>query len=75
MTPRTLLAWSVPVALVAVHCAPWRPAGTLGATWLPAELAFRLAWTAVATLYLLWFCARVWRLEDGDGDRDGGPRP
>jgi len=28
------------------------------------ELAWRLGWMALAWLYLLFFCARVWRGED-----------
>lgn len=59
---RTALAWAGALTLVALHVMPWHPAG-LVAGWLPAELAWRLAWMGLALVYLLWFCGVVWRDE------------
>ena len=60
---RSVLAWSTGAALVALHLAPWRPPAELWFDWLPAELVWRLGWTLLAWLWLLWFCGRVWRAE------------
>jgi len=56
-----VLAWIGGLVLVALHLDAWRPrraAVHLG--WIPEELLYRLAWMALAWLYLLFFCSRVW---------------
>lgn len=53
------------LVLLALHLDFWRagrPAVWFG--WVPEELLWRLAWMGLAWLYLLWFCARVWREEE-----------
>lgn len=60
-----LLAWLLALALVALHLDPWRPQrATLHLGWVPEELLWRLGWMLLAFLYLVWFCAVVWREED-----------
>ena len=52
------------VALLALHLDGWwRAPFAADEAWfgVPAELAYRLAWIAAAWLWLLHFCARVWR--------------
>ena len=58
------MAWTGFLVLLALHLAPWRPAGSgLWMGWIPGELAWRLAWMGLAWLYLVFFCAQVWRDE------------
>lgn len=60
-----LLAWAGLLALLLAHLDVWRPLPEgpyFG--WMPEELLFRLLWMGAAWIYLLWFCARVWREED-----------
>lgn len=67
-----VLAWVLGVALVLLHLDWWRPQRPvvyLG--WIPEELLWRLGWMALAALYLVWFCARVWRVPGG-GRGPGG---
>lgn len=54
------------VALLGLHFDWWRDAQA-GAMvgWLPAEFAWRLAWMALAFVYLWWFTARFWRADGG----------
>jgi len=68
MRPRTMgrrttaiLGWGGFLALLALHLDFWRPQrSVLLAGWLPEELAYRLGWIALAWLYLLFVCARLW---------------
>jgi len=60
-----VLAIVLALALLALHLDFWRagrPVIHFG--WIPEELLWRLAWMGLAWLYLLWFCARVWREEE-----------
>lgn len=62
---RTLVAWGLGLALVVLHLDFWRPArDVVYLGWIPEELALRLVWMALATLYVWWFCARVWRVRE-----------
>ena len=65
------LAWAGFALLLALHLDFWRPQRIeLHLGWIPEELLWRLGWMALAWLYLMFFCARVWRDEDaGDGAR------
>lgn len=46
------------LTLVALHLDFWRVQRVeLYFGWLPEELAWRLAWTLLAWVFLLWFCA------------------
>ena len=59
-----ILAWSGFALLLILHLDFWRPqVARLHFGWLPEELAWRLGWMLLAWLYLVWFCARVWRDE------------
>jgi hypothetical protein len=61
-----ILAWLGAIGLLVLHLDSWRPQrAVVHLGWLPEELAWRLGWMALATAYLFFFCARVWR--DGDG--------
>jgi hypothetical protein len=40
--------------------------------FLPGELAFRLLWVALATVWLFFFSALVWRREEPSEDAEGG---
>ena len=61
------LAVVLGVVLVALHLDFWRPQRPRSwFGWLPEELAWRLAWMGLAFLYLLYFCAHLWR----DGERE-----
>ena len=67
MSPRrrdALLAWAGGLLLLVLHNDAWRTQRVrLYLGWLPEELLWRLGWMALAWLYLLWFCARVWRAD------------
>jgi len=53
------------LALVFLHLDFWREQRVeLDFGWMPEELAYRLAWMALAWLFLLCFCAR----SHGEGD-------
>lgn len=55
-------AWSGFLALLALHLDSWRaPSARVWLGWIPEELAWRLGWMVLASLYLLFFCSRVWR--------------
>ncbi len=61
---RSVRAWVLGIGLVVLHLDFWRPQrDVVHLGWIPEELAWRLAWMALATVYLWWFCARVWREE------------
>ncbi len=65
MTRRGRIAWALGLLLVALHLDFWRPdRPVLWFGWMPEELLWRLGWMLAAFVYLLWFCARVWRVED-----------
>jgi hypothetical protein len=67
MTRRThiALAWLGFVALLALHLDFWREReARIVLGWMPHELAYRLAWMALAWLYLAYVCKFVWRAED-----------
>lgn len=60
-----VLATVLGLALLLLHLDSWRtqePRIWLG--WIPEELLYRLVWMALASAYLVWFCARIWRAED-----------
>ncbi len=53
------------VVLLALHLDFWRPERRdIYFGWLPEELAYRLVWIALAFLYLLHFCSKVWVRKD-----------
>ena len=59
------LAWLFGAGPLATHLDLWGGRGEgLVAGLLPRELVDRLVWMAFAWLYLVWFCARIWRDED-----------
>lgn len=64
-----VLAWGGALLLLVLHLDFWREdRARIFFGWLPEELAYRLAWMLLGWIYLLWFCARVWREED-QGER------
>lgn len=61
-----LVAWVGFLLLLALHLDSWRaPSERLWFGWVPAELAWRLAWMGLAFAYLVFFCARVW-VDEGE---------
>ncbi len=59
------IAWAGGLILVALHLDFWRPQRVevhLG--WIPEELLYRVAWMALAWLYLVFFCKSVWTEEE-----------
>ncbi len=57
-----VIAWSGGVLLLILHLDFWRPQRVaLYGGWLPEELLYRLVWMLLAWLYLMYFCARIWR--------------
>ena len=61
------IAWVGAGLLVALHLDFWRPQEAhLVLGWVPEDLAYRLVWMLLATAYLFWFTARIWR-----GSKDG----
>ncbi len=66
--PTTLtktIAWAGALALLGLHLDFWRDRGTaLLMGWMPQELAWRMGWMLLSTLYLIWFCRAVWVEED-----------
>jgi len=68
---RTIAAWAGFLLLLVLHVDSWRTQRPhLWFGWIPDELAWRLAWMALATGYLFFFCSWVWR--DQDDEREGG---
>lgn len=64
------VAWVGFVALVLLHLDFWRPSRpVLYFGWLPEEMAYRLVWMGLASLYLLHYCAFVW---PEDEEESGG---
>ncbi len=60
-----LLAWFGALLLLALHLDFWRPQrARIVLGWVPEELLWRLVWMGLAWLYLLFFCARIWRREE-----------
>jgi len=58
------IAWGGFLALLGLHLDFWRPQRVvLWFGWMPEELAYRLAWMALAWIYLVHVCAVVWRDE------------
>ena len=56
------LAWLVGLGLLFVHLFVGRDLGpNLRFGWIPDELLLRMAWLGAAWLYLLFFCAVIWR--------------
>jgi len=55
-----VIAWIGALLLLALHLLP-APTRILPESWLPPELLFRVAWLGLAWVYLLFFCARIWR--------------
>lgn len=74
VSARGRIAWVLAILLVALHLGfwdawdAWRPdrPGQVRLGWIPDELAWRLAWMALAFAYLLWFCGAVWRIEESE---------
>ena len=63
------LAWLGASILLVLHLDFWRPQeARLVLGWIPEDLAYRLLWMLLATLYLFWFTARIWK-RSSDGDR------
>lgn len=59
------IAWAGLLLLLALHLDFWRPqVARTYFGWMPEELLYRLGWMLLAWLYLLFFCARVWREEE-----------
>ena len=60
------------VALLFLHLDFWRPQrAQLYFDWVPEELLYRWLWMGLAGLYILFFCARVWRSEQDEQEEDG----
>jgi hypothetical protein len=52
------------VVLALLHLDFWRPQrAELLFGWLPEELAYRLAYCALAWSFMLFVCSKVWREE------------
>lgn len=67
------LAWLGLAVLLALHLDFWRPQRpVLHLGWLPEELLWRLAWMALAWLYLLFVLRWLWAPEAA-ADEGGGP--
>lgn len=61
-------AWLGALTLLLLHLDFWRSQRpTLWFGWMPEELLYRLLWMFLAWLYLLFFCARIWRDDRGEG--------
>ncbi len=57
------LLWCL--ALVVLHLDFWRPVRDVRYFgWLPEELAYRLVWMLLATGFMWYVCAVVWREEE-----------
>jgi hypothetical protein len=64
-TADKLVAWAGLALLLVLHLDFWRPRRPLlYFGWLPEELAYRVLWMVAASVYLLFFTARVWREDD-----------
>jgi hypothetical protein len=60
-----LLATVLGLALLLAHLDFWRAQRErIWLGWIPEELLYRLVWMGLAFVYLVWFCARIWREED-----------
>ena len=56
------VAWGGFLLLLVGHLDFWRESrDVVWFSWMPEDLAWRLAWMAGAILYLLFFCHFVWR--------------
>lgn len=61
-TTEVRVAWLFGLILLVLHLDFWRPQrAVLYFGFLPEELLYRIAWMVLAWLYLLFFCARIWR--------------
>ena len=65
----TVIAWGLALLLIALHSdvvlgfvRPQRVMFYLG--WVPEELSLRVLWMFLTWLYLLYFCAYIWREDD-----------
>ena len=62
----SITAWAGFLLLLALHLDLFgTPRLGLLFGWIPGELAWRLTWMGLALAYLLFFCARIWREEEG----------
>ncbi len=64
MRTRRVIAWALFLVLLALHLDFWRPQRAV--IWfgcVPEELLYRLAWMALAWVYLAYVCAVHWRDE------------
>jgi len=58
------LAWLGFIVLMVLHIDFWRTASdTLYFGWMPETMAYRVAWIIGSWVYLMFFCARIWRRE------------
>ena len=63
------IAWLGGMILLVLHFDFWRvQRAELYFGWLPEELAYRVTWLLLAWVYLLYFCAVVWRDEPEEGE-------
>ncbi len=61
-------AWLGALVLLFLHLDFWRvQRPKLWFGWMPEELLYRLLWMLLAWLYLLFFCARIWRDDNTEG--------
>ena len=61
------VAWIGLIVLLALHLDFWRPQRVeLWFGWIPEELLYRLCWMLLAALYRVFFCARIWRIDESD---------
>ena len=63
-----ILSLAAGTLLLAAHLLPWRTDLPPRFGWMPRELVLRLAWMAAALVFLLHFCARVWRASGDESD-------
>jgi len=62
MRTRRVIAWAGFLVLLALHLDFWRPQrAVLWFGWVPEELLWRLAWMALAWIYLLFVASALWR--------------
>ncbi len=67
-----VIAWTGAGLLLILHLDFWRPQRVvLYGGWLPEELLYRLVWMLLAWLYLMYFCARIWRSNSNGSEHDG----
>jgi len=64
---RLAIAWAGFLVLLALHLDFWRPQrAVLWFGWVPEELLWRLAWMALAWVYLIFVTSFLWRDDPED---------